>query len=382
MTAAVIRDHDLERLSSCLELLAEPTSVEALRREAVDAIPAVVPSAFTVWNEFDPATGEMAAPVISARTTGIAGGSTRLERAMYQARSIFADHVDEQPIMQHYVRTGDGRPRAISDFYTEEQFRGTELYRQFYGPLGVDDQIAFQLPSPVLVVAITLHRGWRDFPSRDRLLLNLLRPQLIQALRNARAYERLSRLLAATEQVERTGEGLLLLDRRDRVEYASANARAILGRWFGEWGHPALPGRIEDWARGPIALGRPTAPPWPLILNRHGWQLAIRRLSVPDDNAVALLITERDIDAGRTAVLCRLGLTRRQSEVLDRAARGATNAEIAVALRITVSTVEAHMTQALAKLGVQSRAAAANLLHQALTEPSHEADRKQAEPGW
>jgi DNA-binding CsgD family transcriptional regulator len=101
----------------------------------------------------------------------------------------------------------------------------------------------------------------------------------------------------------------------------------------------------------------------------------------PDDNAVALFITERDIDAGRTAVLCRLGLTRRQSEVLDRAARGATNAEIAVALRITVSTVEAHMTQALAKLGVQSRAAAANLLHQALTEPSREADGKQAEPG-
>jgi hypothetical protein len=112
--------------------------------------------------------------------------------------------------------------------------------------------------------------------------LNLLRPQLIQALRNARAYERLSRLLAATEQqVERTGEGLLLLDRGERVEYASANARAILGRWFGGWAHPALPGRIEDWARRPIALERPTASPWPLILTRHGWQLAIRRLSVP-----------------------------------------------------------------------------------------------------
>ena len=61
--------------------------------------------------------------------------------------------------------------------------------------------------------------------------------------------------------------------------------------------------------------------------------------------------------------------------MLDLAARGAANAEIAVALRISVSTVEAHMTQALAKLGVQSRAAAANLLHQALTERSPEEDR-------
>lgn len=376
MTPTMIRGRDLERLNRCLELLAEPTSVEALRRRAVDAIPVVVASTFTVWNEFDPATGEMAIPVISATTIGIADGSKQLERAIYDARSIFAAHVDEQPIMKHYLRTRDGRPRAISDFYTEEQFRGTELYRQFYGPLGVDDQIAFQLPSSALIVAVTLHRGWRDFPSRDRLLLNLLRPQLIQALRNARAYERLGRLLAATEQrVERTGEGLLLLDRAGRVEYASANARAILGRWFGEWSHPGLPSRLEDWAQGQIALDRPTAPPWPLILDRRGRQLAIRPLPAPDDNAVALLITERDIDAGRTAILRRLGLTPRQSEVLDLATRGATNGEIAVALHISVSTVEAHMTQALAKLGVQSRAAAANLLHQALTERSPEADQ-------
>lgn len=376
MAADVIRDRDLGRLNRCLELLAEPTSVEALRRQAVEAIPAVVPSAFTVWNEFDPAPGEMAVPVISSATEGIAGGSKQLERAIYDARSIFAAHVDEQPIMQHYVRTGDGRPRAISDFYTKEQFRGTELYRKFYGPLGVEDQIAFQLPSPALIVAITLHRGWRDFPSRDRLLLNLLRPQLIQALGNARAYERLCRLLAATEQlVERTGEGLLLLDRGGGVEYASANAQAIFSRWFAGRRHPGLPSRVEDWARGQIARDRPTAPPWPLILDRDGRQLAIRRLPAPDDAAVALLITERDIDTGRTAILRRLGLTPRQSEVLDLAARGTTNAAIAMVLRITVSTVEAHMTQAMAKLGVQSRAAAANLLHQALTERSPEADR-------
>jgi len=225
VTATRIRERDVARLNKCLELLVEPTSVEALRRQAVDAIPVVVPSAFTVWNEFDPATREMATPVISATTVGIPDGGKEIERAMYDARSVFAAHVDEQPMMQHYARTGDGRPRAISDFYSKEQFRATELYRQFYGPLGVDDQIAFQLPSPTLVVAITLHRGWRDFPSRDRLLLNLLRPQLIQALRNARADERLRRLLGATEQrVERTGEGLLLLDRGVRVDYASTNA--------------------------------------------------------------------------------------------------------------------------------------------------------------
>jgi hypothetical protein len=57
-----------------------------------------------VWNEFDPATGEMATPVISATTMRTADGSKLLQRAIYDARSIFAAHVDEQPIMMHYVR--------------------------------------------------------------------------------------------------------------------------------------------------------------------------------------------------------------------------------------------------------------------------------------
>ena len=74
MTPAEIRDRDLERLNRCLELLAEPTSVEALRRRAVDAIPVVVSSTFTVWNEFDPATGEMAIPVISG-PLGVTGSA-------------------------------------------------------------------------------------------------------------------------------------------------------------------------------------------------------------------------------------------------------------------------------------------------------------------
>ena len=70
-----------------------------------------------------------------------------------------------------------------------------------------------------------------------------------------------------------------------------------------------------------------------LILDRDCRQQAIRRLPGPDDDAVALLITERDIDSGRTAILGQLGLTPRRSEVLDLAAGGATNAEVAVAVR-------------------------------------------------
>jgi DNA-binding CsgD family transcriptional regulator len=364
----ILRERDVEALSGFLEVLAEPCGVEGLRHRSVETIPTVVASALTVWNEFYPSTGEMANPVASSRPGG------RLEKAaqgLFDRRAIFAAHVEQQPVLQHYIRTRDGRPRAISDFYTRAQYQGTKLFQEFYGPLGIDDPVGFQLPSPALVIAITLHRGWKDFSQRDRLLLNLMRPQLVQCLHNAHAYERLQRLLTAVEhRVEAAGEGLLLLNPRNHVEYASPNARAILARWMEGWQRPRLPDRLEDWIRDHEPAGHPKAPPWPLMAQRDGRQLTIRRLFVPDDNSVALLVTERDLELRATAVLARLGLTPRQAQVLDLARQGRSNAQIGLQLGISINTVETHMTNALAKLGVQSRTAAANLINQAMNGAS------------
>ncbi len=69
--------------------------------------------------------------------------------------------------------------------------------------------------------------------------------------------------------------------------------------------------------------------------------------------------------AGRSGQdLTRLGLSRRQAEVVRMAAGGRSNAEIARDLGLSVRTVEGHMGEALERLGVRSRTAAANLIHQ------------------
>ncbi|HEV7148569.1 MAG TPA: helix-turn-helix transcriptional regulator, partial [Pedococcus sp.] len=49
-------------------------------------------------------------------------------------------------------------------------------------------------------------------------------------------------------------------------------------------------------------------------------------------------------------------LTPSETKVVDAAASGMSNAEIAAALFITVATVEAHLTRAYRKLGIRSRA--------------------------
>jgi DNA-binding CsgD family transcriptional regulator len=103
-----------------------------------------------------------------------------------QAHEIFARHAHENPLLQRYQRTGDGRAYRFSDVTTPGQLQATALYREFYGPIGLQHQIAFTLPAaPDRLLALALSRRNDDFTEDERDLLNLARPYLIQAFRNA-----------------------------------------------------------------------------------------------------------------------------------------------------------------------------------------------------
>lgn len=47
--------------------------------------------------------------------------------------------------------------------------------------------MAIHLGASSLIISVALHRALTDFSERDRLLLDLLRPHLTQAYRNAQA---------------------------------------------------------------------------------------------------------------------------------------------------------------------------------------------------
>ena len=366
MTGVVLRDGDIEALNGFLEVMAEPCPVAEFQRRTVESIPRVVPSEVTAWNEVDPSTTMMANPVIFPTPP-----DWQMSREA-ELRQAFAAHAHEHPVLQHQLRTGDGRPHTISDFYTQERFHQTQLYQTHYAFLGTEDQMAIKLPAPYLVVAITLTRGWQEFTERDRLLMNLMRPQIVQGLRNAQAYDRMSRLLASVEQrLEAVGEGLVLLDRHNAVEYASPNAIQILANWLGDWQGADLPDSLGEWITdgdGGRPARRPDAPPWPHILQRDRRQLTVQQVPTVEAGGIALLVTERALEVDVATVLARLGLTPRQAQVLELAIQGMTNARIAAQLHITTDTVESHMTLALARLGVGSRTAAANLIHQAVND--------------
>jgi len=106
----------------------------------------------------------------------------------------FARYGTQNPIAEHFMRTRDGRATRFSDLMTRRQLHRLELYREVYQPLQVEYQIALTLPSTVQrVLGVALSRGARDFTATERALLNLARPYLIQAYRNALAHTQLSR---------------------------------------------------------------------------------------------------------------------------------------------------------------------------------------------
>ncbi len=110
-----------------------------------------------------------------------------------EMHAAFARYGQENPLVQYFLRTHEGRATRFSDVVTRSELHALDLYREVYRPMGVEYQIAFTLPSTSQrVLGIALSRAERDFTTGERDLLNLARPYLIQAYRNALAYSRLA----------------------------------------------------------------------------------------------------------------------------------------------------------------------------------------------
>jgi DNA-binding CsgD family transcriptional regulator len=242
----------------------------------------------------------------------------------------------------------------LSDFVNAKRLRRLGLYREFLKPLGAEHQltIAFRT-SDQKSVGIPLNREHHDFAQRDRELLALLRPHMVQLAR--RAQER-TRARALESAALHAGRAVILLENGDEPVPATGAARELLARWFAVDGR--LPEPIADWLtaqrRRLNGNGRVPAPARPLVLERAYGRLVVEHL--PGEPDVLLLEEQR---AGLAPERLRaLGLTARESEVLCCAERGLTDMQIAIELAISPRTVQKHLGTVYTKLAVPNRTAA------------------------
>ena len=102
-------------------------------------------------------------------------------------RAVFAAHVHEHPLVNHYRATGSGQPVMISDFLSPDRFHRLGIYAEFFRGIPVEHQVALSLPGPdQQVIGVAMSRARHDFCDEDRALLSVLRAPLMAARLRAR----------------------------------------------------------------------------------------------------------------------------------------------------------------------------------------------------
>jgi DNA-binding CsgD family transcriptional regulator len=347
-----LRQRDLGALLNFLHLLYDFRDLDAFQADVCSALSGLVPVDITSYNEINRRQGR-------SRNVVEPPGLNTPER-----RAIWDRHLHEHPVVAHYQRTNDPRCLKISDFLSRRRFHRLGLYNEHYRALRMEYQIGSNLASTrLLVVGFSLSRAALDFSERERAMLDLARPHLVQAYQNSEAVATLQRTLALTEEMRGGGRAAVVpLTPTGRPQTTSPGARQLLSRYFdGRWPQSgALPDDLARWVRSETSrLGQTDSPPpvrTPLVVNGDGAQLIVRLFSATGSDA--LLLEER-ATAMRPERLAPLGLTRREDEVLTWVAEGKTNKQIAATLGTSSRTIQKHLEHIFAKLAVETRTAAA-----------------------
>jgi len=157
-----------------VQVVQEAPSLDAYRREVLGLRQLVACDAIG-YNEVDLESGETFAVLDPA------------DAAFDGVEVAFANFAHQHPVLQYHGESGDPGPRSLSDFLSEEDLHELDLYRAVYAPMGAEDQLSFILPSPPgTTVGIALNRSTRGFSAAERELIELIRPHLTQAFRDAR----------------------------------------------------------------------------------------------------------------------------------------------------------------------------------------------------
>jgi DNA-binding CsgD family transcriptional regulator/GAF domain-containing protein len=254
----------------------------------------------------------------------------------------------QNPLVARFVRTRDGRAYRFSDVASPAELHALELYTEMYRQIGVEHQLAFGLPSPATTtIGIAFSRGGEDFSERDRRLVDLARPHLIQAWRNAELRERARAIVGAIRRgLDEAGQAMVLVAAGEIV-LSSAAARRMLRAATGAEvaDDDRLPQPLAAWLEG--------GAPVPLVLGGRR-PLVVRHLPGRPGEPDVLFLEPGARTVG-VAVLRELGLTAREAEVLALIVRGQSNEDVAAELRISPRTVHKHVEHVFAKLGVSSR---------------------------
>ncbi len=88
--------------------------------------------------------------------------------------------MDDHPVLQHLVRTGDPRPCRASDLLSQQEWRATGIFAEVLAPMGTPHFLVI----PIAVGrwgadGYVITRGGSDFSDRDRSVAEVLQAALV-----------------------------------------------------------------------------------------------------------------------------------------------------------------------------------------------------------
>jgi DNA-binding CsgD family transcriptional regulator len=325
-----LADTDVGAAHGFARALFEARTVAELRRRALSGLAELVPADLVTWDRVELTTGAVQHEAVPADAEP--PGSFA---------AIVGDLAGHPLLSAHAARRRSAL--RLSEAVEPRRLSHSDLYGDLLHPAGVEYCITIGVRAERREMVVAgLARSERQFSERDRDVLDLVRPVLEDALRDAQARERLVHALATTPP---PGTAVVLLDRYGEIEHSSADAERWLAEHFGAAEHTGwLPEAVAAW------LALPPRPP--LVSVRDGRRLTIHLL--PGDPHALLL--EEEVASFRPHALDRLGLTPRETEVL-RAAAAIEEAEaIAWELCLSLHAVRDRLAHLEAKLGVHTAA--------------------------
>jgi DNA-binding CsgD family transcriptional regulator len=325
-----LADTDVGAAQGLARALLGARTVAELRRRALAGLAELVPSDVLTWDGVELASGTVRHEAVPAEAEPPGAFA-----------SIVGDATGHPLLFAHASRRRAAL--RLSEAVERRRLRHSELYGDLLHPSGVEYCITIGVRTEGREMLVAgLGRTERQFSERDRDMLDLVRPGIEHALRDAQARERLDRVLATNPP---PGTAVVLLDRDGEIEHSSPNAERWLAEHFGLAEHAGwLPEAVAAW------LALPPRPPLVSVLD--GRRLTVH-LVAGDPHA---LLLEEAVASFRPDALDRLGLTPRETEVLCAAAAIQEEADIAWELCLSLHAVRDRLAHLEAKLGVHTAA--------------------------
>lgn len=174
-------------------------------------------------------------------------------------------------------------------------------------------------------------------------------------------------LQKAQRSIDVCGKAGLTVDIGGNITWQTARAREWLAEYCGQAPHASRWERVRGWLNDIVR--RPAEPVAALTISQGSARLSIHYAGEIHGGERLLLLEEHRDDLSVQRLVERLGLTRREAEVLSWVSVGKTNRDIAEILGMSPRTVNKHLERIYVKLGVETRSAASAVALQRMTAP-------------